>query len=79
MKNIRITKLSIFKILVENGKGDAWEEIDQVLSAKKAELLQVEETSKESSSGRWSYKALRSSALGPTIALLRSQNERSGP
>lgn len=63
----------------ENGKLNAWEEINLVLSAKKAELSQVDdqctkEGSKESSGRRLSYKALRSSALGPTIAFLRSEN-----
>ncbi|KAL5762213.1 hypothetical protein ACOSP7_018477 [Xanthoceras sorbifolium] len=61
----------------ENGKVNAWEEINQVLSAKKAELSQVDDQSTKENSGgsRWSYKALRSSALGPTMAFLRSQNE----
>lgn len=59
----------------ENGKLNAWEEINLVLSAKKAELSQVDDQStKESSGSRLSYKALRSSALGPTMAFLRSEN-----
>ncbi|EEF32350.1 conserved hypothetical protein [Ricinus communis] len=61
----------------ENGKGNAWEEISEALNAKKAELAQEDNWNKPGSSGRrpWSYKALRGSALGPTMALLRAQNE----
>ncbi|KAL9420826.1 hypothetical protein AB3S75_038405 [Citrus x aurantiifolia] len=63
----------------ENGKLNAWEEINLALSAKKAELSHVDdqsakERSKQSSGHRLSYKALRSSALGPTMAFLRSEN-----
>ncbi|KDP26679.1 hypothetical protein JCGZ_17837 [Jatropha curcas] len=61
----------------ENGAVDAWEQINQALNAKKAELSQEDNWNKTESSGRrpWSYKALRGSALGPTMALLRAQNE----
>lgn len=63
----------------ENGKLNAWEEINLALSAKKAELSQVDdqstkESSQEGLGRRLSYKALRSSALGPTMAFLRSEN-----
>lgn len=60
----------------ENGKVNAWDEIDKVLSAKKAQLSQEDGSSKKESSGRspWSYKALRGSALGPTMSFLRAQN-----
>ncbi|CAL1395338.1 unnamed protein product [Linum trigynum] len=54
-----------------------WDEISQALSAKKAELSQEDNNwTVTESSGRnqWSFKALRGSALGPTMALLRSQN-----
>ncbi|OMO81603.1 hypothetical protein COLO4_23486 [Corchorus olitorius] len=59
-----------------NGVVDAWEEISQALSAKKAELSKEDGWSQTDSSGKgsWSYRALRRSALGPTMALLRSQN-----
>ncbi|OMO60278.1 Coilin [Corchorus capsularis] len=59
-----------------NGVVDAWEEISQALSAKKAELSKEDGWSRTDSSGKgsWSYRALRRSALGPTMALLRSQN-----
>ncbi|XP_022735342.1 coilin isoform X2 [Durio zibethinus] len=59
-----------------NGEVNAWEEISQALSAKKAELSKEDGWSQSDSSGRssWSYRALRRSALGPTMAFLRAQN-----
>ncbi|XP_031284836.1 coilin isoform X2 [Pistacia vera] len=59
-----------------NGKLNAWEEINQALFAKKAELSHVDDQCIKEGSGssRWSYKALRSSALGPTMAFLRAQS-----
>ncbi|KAK2636606.1 hypothetical protein Ddye_031398 [Dipteronia dyeriana] len=59
----------------ENGKVNAWEEINQVLSAKKAELSQVDDQSTKENSGRSRLSYKRSSAVGPTMAFLRSQNE----
>ncbi|XVF85077.1 hypothetical protein PTKIN_Ptkin17bG0089400 [Pterospermum kingtungense] len=58
------------------GVVNAWEEISQALSAKKAELSKEDGWSQADSSGRssWSYRALRRSALGPTMAFLRAQN-----
>ncbi|KAL5991261.1 hypothetical protein ACLOJK_012168 [Asimina triloba] len=64
----------------------AWDEICQALSEKKAQLIkndgwrpayEKDGSATKESSGRasWSYKALRSSALGPTMALLRAQND----
>ena len=63
--------------LVANGAVNAWEEINEALSAKKAELSKEDDWSQANSSGRssWSYRALRRSALGPTMAFLRAQNE----
>ncbi|KAJ1379974.1 hypothetical protein SESBI_46426 [Sesbania bispinosa] len=60
----------------ENGKVNVWDEINEALEAKKAKLSQEDGWSKAESSGTrsWSYRALRCSALGPTMALLRSQN-----
>lgn len=60
-----------------NGKVSAWDEISAALNAKKAELSKNDGWNQEESSGRrsWSYRALRGSALGPTMALLRAQNE----
>ncbi|KAJ1380496.1 Coilin, N-terminal domain [Sesbania bispinosa] len=60
----------------ENGKVNVWDEINEALEAKKAKLSQVDGWSNAESSGTrsWSYRALRCSALGPTMALLRSQN-----
>ncbi|KAF9605469.1 hypothetical protein IFM89_017488 [Coptis chinensis] len=67
-------------ITTENGGSvDVWEEISQVLSEKKTQLSkEIEErwTTKESSGkSQWPYKALRSSALGPTMAFLRAGND----
>ncbi|XP_011042378.1 PREDICTED: coilin-like isoform X2 [Populus euphratica] len=61
----------------ENGRHNPWEETKQALTAQKAWLSQEDSCKKPESSGRspWSYKALRGSALGPTVALLRAQNE----
>lgn len=61
----------------ENGV-DTWEQISQVLSERKTQLLKETEerwTQKESSGKRpLSYRGLRSGALGPTMALLRAGN-----
>ncbi|XP_030545044.1 coilin isoform X1 [Rhodamnia argentea] len=59
-----------------NGRVDVWEEISEALSAKKAQLSQQDNWTMKESSGRssWSFRALRGSALGPTMALLRAQN-----
>ncbi|XP_061984826.1 coilin isoform X1 [Populus nigra] len=61
----------------ENEKRNPWEEINQALTAKKELLSQEDGWKKTESSSRspWSYKALRGSSLGRTIALLRAQNE----
>uniref|UniRef100_A0A5B6YIQ3 Putative coilin isoform X3 n=1 Tax=Davidia involucrata TaxID=16924 RepID=A0A5B6YIQ3_DAVIN len=54
------------RALIPEKEVNAWDEISQALSAKKAQL-----------SGRssWSYRALRGSALGPTMAILRARND----
>ncbi|KAA3465738.1 coilin isoform X1 [Gossypium australe] len=59
-----------------NGAVNVWEELNQALSAKKAELSKEDGWSRADSSGRsaWSFRALRRSALGPTMAFLRAQN-----
>lgn len=61
---------------VENGKVSAWDEISQALNAKKAELSQSDGWSRNEGSVRnsWSYRGLRGSALGPTVARLRTQS-----
>ncbi|MQL74991.1 hypothetical protein Taro_007361 [Colocasia esculenta] len=61
------------------GRG-GWEEICQALDAKKAELSQEKGWSswgrKETpTTTKWSYRALRWGALGPTVSLLRSKND----
>ncbi|XP_021818506.1 coilin isoform X1 [Prunus avium] len=60
----------------ENGKVSAWDEISQALNAKKAELSQSDGWSRNEGSVRnsWSYRGLRGSALGPTVARLRTQS-----
>ncbi|WJX39644.1 hypothetical protein P8452_27166 [Trifolium repens] len=59
----------------ENGEVNVWDEINEALKAKKARLSQEEDRWKKDTSGNksWSQRA-RCSALGPTMALLRSQN-----
>ncbi|CAL1359961.1 unnamed protein product [Linum trigynum] len=54
-----------------------WDEISEALNAKKAELSHEDNNwtvTESSGTNQWSFKALRGSALGPTMALLRSQN-----
>ncbi|KAG4920096.1 hypothetical protein JHK87_048690 [Glycine soja] len=61
----------------ENGEVNVWDKINEALKAKKAKLSQEDCWSRggESSSTRsWSHRAMRCSALGPTMALLRSNN-----
>ncbi|XP_058092445.1 coilin [Magnolia sinica] len=65
--------------VTENGgmvKGK-WDEISQALTEKKAQLMKRNGwgTKESSDKAAWSYKALRSSALGPTVALLRARND----
>ncbi|KAJ4833543.1 hypothetical protein Tsubulata_021227 [Turnera subulata] len=59
-----------------NGETELWKEINQVLEAKKAQLSHEGNGSPAESSKRrsWSSRGLRGSALGPTVALLRSQD-----
>ncbi|PON64280.1 Coilin [Parasponia andersonii] len=65
----------------ENGKVNAWDEICEALNAKKAQLSQEDNWNKKKSSpgcssrSSWSNRSLRGSALGPTMALLRAQND----
>jgi len=61
----------------ENGEVNVWEEINKELEAKKAKLSQDNgwNSRGESSNTRsWSHRAMRCSALGPTMAFLRSNN-----
>ncbi|KAE9608000.1 putative coilin domain-containing protein [Lupinus albus] len=58
-----------------NGKVNLWDELNETLAAKKAKLSEVDGWSHVSSDSRsWSHRALRCSALGPTMARLRAQN-----
>ncbi|CAI9300042.1 unnamed protein product [Lactuca saligna] len=62
----------------EGNNDKTWSEVMEALNKKKSELVMEanEETKKKKDSewNRWSYRALRGSALGPTMALLRSNN-----
>ena len=71
---IIVNMLTYLSCISENGKHNPWEETSQ---AQKAWPSQEDSWKKPESSGRspWSYKALRGSALGPIVALLRAQNE----
>ncbi|PWA68958.1 Coilin [Artemisia annua] len=62
--------------VVTNKGGNTWNEVAEALRAKKLELLETmsEETKRDSEWNKWSLRALKSSALGPTMALLRSGN-----
>lgn len=63
--------------LSTNQQVNGWEEIAKALNAKKAQLSQKENSGKKEGSRRGSlpYKAWRGSALGPTMALLRAENQ----
>lgn len=55
---------------------DLWEQISEALSAKKAQLSQGSSWGKpKPATGSWSYRTLKGSAMGPTMALLRSKNK----
>lgn len=62
----------------EGNNDKTWSEVMEALNKKKSELVMEanEEMKKKKDSewNRWSYRALRGSALGPTMALLRSNN-----
>lgn len=58
-----------------------WEQIEQALTEKKAELRQNNgwgtwTSNKNTSTTSWSHRALRGSALGPTLALLRGKEAK---
>ncbi|OAY74735.1 Coilin [Ananas comosus] len=60
-----------------------WEQIDQALHEKKAELQENgwgtwTPNKSTFTTSSWSYSALRGSALGPTVAFLRGRNNRGG-
>ncbi|CAL0320383.1 unnamed protein product [Lupinus luteus] len=60
----------------DNGKVNLWDELNEALAAKKAKLSEVDDgwSHVSSDSRSWSHRALRCSALGPTMARLRAQN-----
>ncbi|URE29896.1 hypothetical protein MUK42_06103 [Musa troglodytarum] len=61
--------------LAESSPTTGWAQIDQALSERKAQLQQTDSWAiKGSTTASWSYRALRGSALGPTLALLRGTN-----
>ncbi|XP_039006673.1 coilin-like [Hibiscus syriacus] len=62
-------------VLTRQSNVNVWDEISEGLSAKKAELSKEDGWSQSDISGRstWSYRPLRCSALGPSMAL-KAQN-----
>ncbi|XP_009601224.1 coilin isoform X4 [Nicotiana tomentosiformis] len=59
-----------------NGRVNLWEQFSETLKAKKTELSQEGSWGKPSSGkNSWSYRSMRGGALGPTMAILRSQNK----
>lgn len=65
-------------VLVGNGEVSVWDELSQTLNEKKAQLSKEQDGWRDnefSGKSSWSYRALKGSALGPTMALLRSQNK----
>lgn len=61
-----------------NGEVNVWDELSQTLNEKKAELSKEQDGWRDnefSGKSSWSYRALKGSALGPTMAFLRSQNK----
>ncbi|KAG6536045.1 hypothetical protein ZIOFF_001083 [Zingiber officinale] len=70
--------------LSDAGPSTGWEQIELALDEKKSQLQNSEVASmpkKQSheSTTPWSYRALRRSALGPTLALLRNNGNDAGP
>lgn len=63
-------------LTVGNGKVNLLDHFSEVLDAKKAQLYEENSWIKGSPvKSSWSYRALRGSALGPVMALLRSNND----
>lgn len=60
----------------ENGGVNLWEQFSDALKSKKAELAQESGWDKASTGkSPWSYRSMRGTALGPTMAFLRSQKK----
>ncbi|XP_010320945.2 coilin isoform X3 [Solanum lycopersicum] len=60
----------------ENGGVNLWEQFSDTLKSKKAELAQESNWDKASTGkSPWSYRPMRGTALGPTMAFLRSQKK----
>ncbi|KAM3358636.1 coilin [Capsicum galapagoense] len=60
----------------ESGGVNLWEQFSDTLKSKKAELAQESSWGKASTGkSRWSYRSMRGTALGPTMAFLRSQKK----
>ncbi|MCD7464507.1 hypothetical protein HAX54_052894 [Datura stramonium] len=60
----------------ENGGVNLWEQFSDTLQSKKAELAQESSWSKATTGkSPWSYRSMRGTALGPTMAFLRSQKK----
>ncbi|XP_074576276.1 uncharacterized protein LOC141832791 isoform X4 [Curcuma longa] len=70
--------------LSDAGLSTGWEQIELALDEKKSQLQNSEVAStpkkqSHNSTTPWSYRALRRSALGPTLALLRNNGNDAGP
>ncbi|KAL7241108.1 hypothetical protein ACSBR2_006686 [Camellia fascicularis] len=53
---------------------NVWDEFSEALNAKKEQLIRENGCSESSGKSSWSYRAMRGSALGPTMAILRAKN-----
>ncbi|PKU59573.1 coilin isoform X1 [Dendrobium catenatum] len=69
---------------VNDQLSEGWEVINRALNEKKAQLQKQNDLDKRKSSlkttstGPWSYSALRRNALGPTLSMLRNSNDDTG-
>ncbi|CAL5398605.1 unnamed protein product [Camellia sinensis] len=53
---------------------NVWDEFSEALNAKKEQLIRENGCSESSGKSSWSFRAMRGSALGPTMAILRAKN-----
>lgn len=77
-------RLCITSYFIDAGLSTGWEQIELALDERKSQLQNSEVAStpkkqSHNSTTPWSYRALRRSALGPTLALLRNNGNDAGP
>ncbi|THF99638.1 hypothetical protein TEA_025167 [Camellia sinensis var. sinensis] len=53
---------------------NVWDEFSEALNTKKEQLIREKGCSESSGKSSWSFRAMRGSALGPTMAILRAKN-----